>query len=488
MTIVVLTIAGSDPSGGAGIQADLRTFAALGVVGVSVITALTVQNSLGVQAVHPVPADVLDAQLEAILSDTKVQAVKIGMLGGADQVRAVAAALRKYGPSNVILDPVLASTGGVPLLDGEGRAALLTDLMPLCDLVTPNVPELGVLTGMATEYGGERAEAARHLQSLGANAVLVKGGHLPNSVADRLFQSADRSEVFTGPRVGTTHTHGTGCLFSSAVAAILASGQTLEEAVATAKRLVARSLLFPVQVGRGRGYPDIQRGALQASDIRRSHAALASAIKGVYVVADPALRPGRKLSDVVSAALVGGAHTIQLRAKGLSDTHLESLARSAWLLAREREAVLVVNDRVEVARDFADGVHLGPDDMAPADARRLLGPDKLVGVSVATVEEAKAAAPYASYFGVGAIFGTKTKLDAGEAIGVERIGKIKAAFPNIPIVAIGGINAGNIAEVAAAGADAAAVVSAVVAAPDMEVATRELVARFEAGKAQAGGV
>ena len=149
--------------------------------------------------------------------------------------------------------------------------------------------------------------------------------------------------------------------------------------------------------------------------------------------------------------------------------------------------MLIINDRVDIAlATNADGVHLGPADMTPEDARRLLGPDKLVGVSVATVEEAKAAAPYASYFGVGAIFGSKTKLDAGEPIGVGRLREIKAAFPGIPIVAIGGINAENIAEVAAAGADAAAVVSAVVGAPNMEAATRELVERFEAGKTQGG--
>lgn len=146
-------------------------------------------------------------------------------------------------------------------------------------------------------------------------------------------------------------------------------------------------------------------------------------------------------------------------------------------------ALLIVNDRVDVAlASKADGVHLGPDDMPPRYAREVMGPHKIIGVSIATVGEAKAAAPYASYFGVGAIFGSKTKLDAGAPIGVERIREIKAAFPDIPIVAIGGINAENIALVAQAGADAAAVVSAVVAAPDMEAATRELIARFEAGK------
>ena len=138
---VALTIAGSDPSGGAGIQADLRTFAALGVVGLSVITALTVQNSRGVQSVHPVAPDMLAAQLNAILEDTRPDAVKIGMLGGAAQVRVVADALRRFRPPNVVLDPVLASTGGVPLLDEEGRRLLLTELLPLCDLVTPNLDE-----------------------------------------------------------------------------------------------------------------------------------------------------------------------------------------------------------------------------------------------------------------------------------------------------------------------------------------------------------
>ena len=174
---------------------------------------------------------------------------------------------------------------------------------------------------------------------------------------------------------------------------------------------------------------------------------------------------------------------IQLREKHLPTPHLIETARRLAHQCRAKKALLIVNDRVDVAlASGADGVHLGPDDMAPTDARRLMGPDKLVGVSVATVEEARAAAPYASYFGVGAIFGSKTKVDAGAPIGVERIREIKAAFPDIPIVAIGGINTENIALVAQAGADAAAVVSAVVAAPDMEAATRDLVARFEAGK------
>ena len=485
MTTVALTIAGSDPSGGAGIQADLRTFAALGVVGVSVITALTVQNSLGVQSVHPVPADVLAAQLEAILSDTKVQAVKIGMLGGADQVRAVAAALRKYAPPNIVLDPVLTSTGGVPLLDEEGRAALLTELMPLCDLVTPNLEEASLLTAMPVDTLKTMQAAGEHLISMGVKAALVKGGHLPEEPNDLLADSQGHRQIYTDRRVNTPHTHGTGCFLSSAIAAHLAKHFPVDQAVKQSKNLLTRALLSPITIGNGRGYPDIFASVRTNGSARmRTYSERIELLRGLYILTDPDLRPDRTAEDAMRAALAGGASVVQLRDKHFLIPQLVALAQRLGATAREANALFIVNDRVDVAlASGADGVHLGPDDMMPGDARRLMGPHQLVGVSVATMEEARAAAPYASYFGVGAIFGSKTKLDAGAPIGLERIREIKAAFPNIPIVAIGGINAENIALVAQAGADAAAVVSAVVAAPDMEVATRELVARFEAGKA-----
>lgn len=485
MTTVALTIAGSDPSGGAGIQADLRTFAALGVVGVSVITALTVQNSLGVQSVHPVPADMLAAQLDAILSDMRVNAVKIGMLGGAAQVLAVAAALRQYALPNVVLDPVLASTGGVPLLDDEGRAALLMELMPLCDLITPNLAEANILTMMPVDSLKTMQAAGERLVSLGVKAALVKGGHLPDESNDLLVDNEGHRQIYADRRVDTAHTHGTGCFLSSAIAAHLAKHFPVDQAVKQSKNLLTRALLSPVALGNGRGYPDVLASVRTNGSARmRTHMERIGLLQGLYVLTDPNLRPDRSAEDTMQAALAGGASIVQLRDKHLLTPQLVALVQRLGTIAREAKSLFIVNDRVDVAlASGADGVHLGPDDMTPADARRLLGPDKLVGISVATVGEAKAAAPYASYFGVGAIFGSKTKLDAGEPIGVERIREIKAAFPDIPIVAIGGINADNIGEVAGAGADAAAVVSAVVAAPDMEAATRELVARFEAGKA-----
>ena len=485
MTTVALTIAGSDPSGGAGIQADLRTFAALGVVGVSAITALTVQNSLGVQSIHPVPADVLAAQLDALLSDTPVQAVKIGMLGGADQVSAVAAALRKYTPPNVVLDPVLASTSGVPLLDDEGRDALLTKLMPLCDLITPNLAEASTLTGTSVDTLKAMQAAGERLVSMGVRAALVKGGHLPDEPNDLLVDNEGHRQIYTDRRVDTAHTHGTGCFLSSAIAAHLARHFPVDQAVKHSKNLLTLALLSPVAIGNGRGYPDVVASVRTNGSARmRTHTERIRLLQGLYVLTDPDLRLDRSAEYIMQAAFKGGATIVQIRDKHFSTPHLVALVLCLRTIARENVALFIVNDRVDVAlASGADGVHLGPDDMTPVDARILLGPDKLVGVSVATVEEAEAAAPYASYFGVGAIFGSKTKLDAGEPIGVGRIREIKAAFPDIPIVAIGGINADNIGEVARAGADAAAVVSAVVAAPDMEAATRELVARFEVGRA-----
>jgi thiamine-phosphate diphosphorylase len=458
-----LTIAGSDPSGGAGIQADLRTFAALGVAGSSVITALTVQNSLGVQSVHPVSTEIVANQLEAVLSDTRFHAVKIGMLGGADQVRAVAEALRQFQPLHIVLDPVLASTGGVPLLDEAGRQALRSELFPLCELITPNQCE-------AEAFGGHSSQS-----------MLVKGGHSSGDPIDVLTYSGGAVVRFSGPRLPTLHTHGTGCFLSSAIAAYLAVGQSLEQAVSKAKRLLTTALQMPIIIGQGRGYPDaLAAAARQHIEDHPIHRERISRLRGIYVLTDPDLRPDRTAEEVVRAALAGGASVIQLRDKHLPTLPLIETGRRLARLTRAENALLLVNDRIDVAMAIeADGVHLGPDDLAPAEARRLLGPDKVIGVSINSVDEARAAAPWASYFGVGAVYGSTTKADAGAPIGLGRLREIKASFPSYPLVAIGGITAANVAEVAAAGADSAAVISAIVAAPDMATAVRDIRNRFQ---------
>lgn len=259
MAVCVLTIAGSDPSGGAGIQADLRVFSSVGAAGLSALTALTVQNSQGVRAVHPVDPKVVAAQIEALLADRIPEAVKIGMLAGAPQAHAVATVLKTYRPPHIVLDPILASTSGAAMIDPAGVKALVSDLLPLCDLVTPNMAEAAALAGQpVTDLAGMRT-AGERLIGMGARAVLVTGGHLAGTLTDVLVTKPAGSVVtqeFRRIRVRTEHTHGTGCFLSSAIAAYLAFGASLVEAVDLSGTLLNSALRSPVVVGQGIGYPD----------------------------------------------------------------------------------------------------------------------------------------------------------------------------------------------------------------------------------------
>jgi len=251
----VLSIAGSDPSGGAGIQGDLKTFAALGVYGCAVPTALTAQSTRGVREVLPVPAPFVTRQLETLLDDVEVAAVKIGMLGDAAVVRAVAAALRRYAPPHVVLDPVLRASAGGVLLDDDGLAALRDELLPLVDLVTPNAVEAGALLGAAPPRTGEDAgHAALGIVALGTGAALVTGGHLhdPTTCVDVLATRAGL-HAFRTARVEGGGAHGTGCALSSAIAALLARGRELPDACAEAQEIVAQAVRDGRQLSVGHG-------------------------------------------------------------------------------------------------------------------------------------------------------------------------------------------------------------------------------------------
>ncbi len=248
----VLIIAGSDPGAGAGLQQDLKVATLLGTYGLTVATALTIQNSRGVKAVHPVDPEVVAAQLEAILSDFPVAAVKIGMLANAAIVAAVADHLKDLGPAPLVLDPVLAAGGGFPLLDEAGIAAMREKLFPLTYLLTPNAPEAARLTGLTINGPPELEEAARRLQAQGPRWVLAKGGHLPGEPVDIL---TDGTNVYhlPGVRLAAPHHHGSGCVLASACAAGLARGLTLPEAVNQARRLTNQALKFGLPLGRGAG-------------------------------------------------------------------------------------------------------------------------------------------------------------------------------------------------------------------------------------------
>jgi hydroxymethylpyrimidine/phosphomethylpyrimidine kinase len=258
MTPIAVTIAGSDSSGGAGIQADLKTFAALRVYGASVITALTAQNTRGVQAIHDVPADFVAAQIDSVFSDLTVGAVKIGMLSQVATIEAVAAGLARHaGTIPIVLDPVMVATSGDRLISEAAVEALRRHLLPLADLVTPNLPETATLIGEPTAETENAAVAqGRRLLAIGARAVLVKGGHGEGEESVDHLMSADGTlRRFAAPRVRTRNTHGTGCTLSSAVAAGLARGLPMVEAVAQAKRYVTAAIAGAdgVAVGNGHG-------------------------------------------------------------------------------------------------------------------------------------------------------------------------------------------------------------------------------------------
>ncbi len=257
MTIpIALTIAGSDSSGGAGIQADLKTFAALGVYGASVITALTAQNTRGVSGVHPVPAAFVTAQLDAVFGDLDVKAVKIGMVAQSATIDAIAAALRQWSPANIVLDPVMVATSGDPLLSADSVAGLRTNLIPRAALITPNLPEAAALLDepvASTEAA--IADQGRRLLALGCPAVLIKGGHGEGAESIDYLFSANGTIALPAPRIATGNTHGTGCSLSSAIAALLAKGEALETAVRDAKAWLTAAIVAAdrLDVGHGHG-------------------------------------------------------------------------------------------------------------------------------------------------------------------------------------------------------------------------------------------
>jgi hydroxymethylpyrimidine/phosphomethylpyrimidine kinase len=254
----ILSIAGSDPSGGAGVQGDLKTFSALGCYGMAAVTALTAQNTLGVQAVQPVAADFVAAQIDSVFSDIKVDAVKIGMVGAPDNVAAIAGQLERHAARNIVLDPVLAATGGKSLGGGELVAPIIARLFPLAWLVTPNLMESALFAGgRMAENPDEMRAAALKLHALGARAVLIKGGHLPGGPACDLFYDGAAFVEFSAPRVVTRNSHGTGCALASAIAARLGQGAELKEAIGDAKAFLSAALEAgaALDIGAGHGPP-----------------------------------------------------------------------------------------------------------------------------------------------------------------------------------------------------------------------------------------
>ena len=252
----VLTIAGSDSGGGAGIQADIKAISAMGAYAASAITAVTVQNTLGVEAVHPIPLDILGGQIDAVLSDIGADAVKIGMLHSSEVVRLVADKLRHYDIRNVVLDPVMVSTSGHRLIEESAIETLKSELLPLARVITPNIPEAEILAGVKIESNDELADVAHRLSQGGKVSVLLKAGHLTEERLVDIFYNAEQDTILELPsvRIHTLNTHGTGCTLSSAFAAALACGMGLDDAARAAKEYINSAIVSGADYTNGGGH------------------------------------------------------------------------------------------------------------------------------------------------------------------------------------------------------------------------------------------
>src|ERR1043166_9216761 len=446
----VLSIAGSDPSGGAGVQADLQAFAKLGVNGAAAITALTIQSRQSVKATNVVSPEVVASQIDAAYSDALIDAVKTGMLGNAAIVRATVEALMRHGARNVVVDPVILSSSGTSLLDADGLSVLRRDLLPNATILTPNAHEAGALLGRPTPttLDGIR-EAAKKLCELGVRWAVVTGGHvdLANESVDVLSNGEETIELRVRRAPGGIH--GSGCRCSAALAAALARGADVPSACAEAQKFVA-------------------------AEIRAANA-VKPTLGRLYLVATPRVHMnGFEFLSRIRAAVEGGVDVLQLRSKELEGAAYCRLAERVGAIAAQANIPFIVNDRVDVALAVnADGVHLGQKDLPPELARRIL-PAGIIGRSSHEAAHAnKAIEERADYFAVGPVWETPTK-PGRKTAGGEYVREVVSLNPDIPWYAIGGINSENVREVIEAGAKRIAVVRAILDARDPAAAAATL--------------
>lgn len=457
---VVWTIAGSDSGGGAGLQADLKTFASFGVHGASVVTGLTAQNTHEITAVEATSDRMLDAQIEALLSDLPPLALKTGMLGSVELIEKVADAVSRSG-AFYTCDPVITSSSGTPLLQARARDACAARLFPLAGVVTPNVVEAEIFAGMAIRGPVDMERAAGYFLERGARAVLLKGGHLAETKARDYFTDGTRSFWLSSTRVPGLRSHGTGCTLSSAIAAGVAKGWPLEDAVVAAKAYVTRALsqawvspsgvallrhapwptpsdFFPI------ASPDPEPPALEFPSLEKS--------LGFYPIVARA--------EWIDRLAELGTRTFQIRIKDLTGTELEREIAAANRAARRHDAQLFVNDHWEIALKIgAYGVHLGQEDLQSADMAVLSRAGVRMGLSTHTLLELSTALAFRpSYVALGPIYPTRLKAMRFGPQGLERIADW-ASLANCPLVAIGGLTPETASLARAAGAQGLAVIT-----------------------------
>jgi hydroxymethylpyrimidine kinase / phosphomethylpyrimidine kinase / thiamine-phosphate diphosphorylase len=483
---ITWTIAGSDSGGGAGIQADLKTMNALGTMGCSVITALTAQNTLGITEIEFPSQSMLAGQLSALAADLPPAAIKIGMLGNAANIETV---VQHLAPLNAytVFDPVMVSSTGSALFEAHAMNVLICKLMPLVHLLTPNIGEAEVLLGRKLHDKPDVEAAAIDLIKLGVKSVLIKGGHLPGARCCDYWTDGARKAWLSSPRQDVTHTHGTGCTLSSAIAACRARGYDELDAVVLAKAYVNQGLREGTSVGKGRGplahegWPDSPDDLPQIDEATTNleFPDCGPEPLGFYPIVDRAAW--------LEKLLPIGVQTIQLRVKDLAGDALDSEIQTAVALARRYDARLFVNDHWELAmKHRAYGVHLGQDDLPRADLRALSGAGIRLGVSVRSYSEAaRAAGMRPSYTAIGAIYATGSKDIDYKPVGVEEFERLRQMIRG-PVVAIGGITLEKAQELTTAGANGLAVISDVLSAADPAARAKSWLDFFTAARPSPG--
>ncbi|KAK6945629.1 Thiamine phosphate synthase/TenI [Dillenia turbinata] len=466
----VLTVAGSDSSAGAGIQADLKACAARGVYCSTVITAVTAQNTVGVQGVHAVPEDFVGEQLKSVLSDMPVDVVKTGMLPSEAIVQVLLQTLDEFHCQALVVDPVMVSTSGDVLAGPSILSSFREKLLPKADLVTPNLKEASALLGCPQiQTLADMRSAAKLIYNMGPQHVLIKGGDLPaSSDAVDIFYDGETFYELCSSRIKTSNTHGTGCTLASSIAAELAKGFPMLPAIKVAKRYVETALDYSKDIVFGNGpqgpFDHVIKLKNNISSPSRKLVFNPDDLL-LYAVTDSGMNRkwNRSITDAVKGAIEGGATIIQLREKDTDTRDFLQSAKSCLELCRSHGVPLIINDRIDVALACdADGVHVGQSDMPVSVVRALVGTEKIIGVSCKTPEQAeKAWMDSADYIGCGGVYPTNTKAN-NITVGLDGLKKV-CLNSKLPVVAIGGIgisNAHSVIEIGVPNLKGVAVVSA----------------------------
>lgn len=453
----VLTIAGSDCSGGAGIQADLKTMTAHKVYGMSVITALTAQNTTGVYGIADTDSEFVGKQIDCVFEDIRPDAVKIGMVSNKDIIVTIAEKLKEYNASNIVVDPVMISTSGKPLLSSDAMDNLIRLLLPVGTVITPNIPEAESISGLAIHNARDMEKAARLIGEKCKVAVLVKGGHSINDANDLLYEAGELT-WFNTKKVDNDNTHGTGCTLSSAIACNLAYGLSLKESVKNAKEYITAAIGAGLNLGKGSGPLNHMCCLTSKFEANLNTISEKDILKKTVAITNRHLCQGDFLSQI-ELLCKRGVSSVILREKDMTEKEYEALAEKVIAIGRAYNTPIILHTFVNAAERLGNmAIHLSMTDFKKMlenkiNSNKSTGTGfKIIGVSTHTLEEAQEAQRLgATYITASHIYETDCKKGL-EPKGIQYLKNVSEAV-SIPVYALGGINFNNINEPLEAGAE-----------------------------------